>query len=240
MSKAILTALLLLSGMLQQIPPAFPREGAIQIIDNNRVAVWDVTWPKGKPTLMQQGKFDMVTIELEDAAIKVTSAKSKTKTVPLKLGQASFMERGVTQKEEGTSDPMRHAIVIELKDVIVAPLEYDKVFPDAFPRDGAKKLLSNKRVTVWDYTWTMNVPTPIHFHAKDVVVVYLETGEVKSEAIDGSVVVNKLERGLTRFNARNRTHSEELIKGASRAIIVELHEQKPRSKRTFPIETVEH
>jgi hypothetical protein len=240
MSKTILAALLLLSGMLQQIPPAFPRDGAMRIIDNNRVAVWDVTWPKGKPTLMMQSKLDLVTIELEDAEVKVTNAKSKTRTVPFKLGQVRFIEKGVTQKEEGASDPTRHAIVIELKDVTVAPLEYNKVFPDAFPRDGAKKLFSNKRVTVWDYTWKLNVPTPIHFHARDVVVVYLETGEVKSEAIDGSVVVNKLERGLTRFNARNRTHSEELIKGASRAIIVELNDQKPRSKRTFPIETVEH
>jgi len=238
MSKTILAALLLLSGMLQQVPPAFPRDGAIQIIDNNRVAVWDVTWPKGKATPMQQGKYDMVTIELENSAIKVTNAKGKSKAVSLKLGQASFIERGVSQKEEGTSEPSRHAIVIELKDATVAPLEYNSAFPDAFPRDGAKKLLTNKRVTVWDYTWTINVPTPIHFHTKDVVVVYLETGEVKSKAIDGTVVVNKLERGLTRFNARNRTHSEELVKGASRAIIIELNEQKADSKRTFPIETV--
>jgi len=239
MSKSILAALFLLAGILQQVPPVFPRDGAIQIIDNNRVAVWDVTWPKGKATPLQQGKFDMVTIELENAAIKVTNAKGKSKAAALKLGQASFIEKGVSQMEEGTSDPMRHAIVIELKDVIVGPLDYNSAFPDAFPRDGAKKILTNKRVTVWDYTWALNSPTPIHFHTKDVVVVYLETGEVRSKAIDGSVVVNKLERGLTRFNARNRTHSEELIKGASRAIIVELNEQKPNSKRSFPIETVE-
>src|SRR6187399_3153117 len=143
MSKTVLAALLLLSGMLQQAPPAFPRDGAIQIIDNNRVAVWDVTWPKGKATPMQKGRFDMVTIELENASVKVTSAKGKSKAVPFKLGQASFVERGVSQMEEGTSDPMRHAIVIELKDVIVGPLDYNSAFPDAFPRDGAKKILTN-------------------------------------------------------------------------------------------------
>ena len=113
--------------MLHQIPPAFPRDGAIPIIDNNRVAVWDVTWPKGKPTLMLQGKLDMVTIELEDAAIKVTSAKSKTKTVPVKLGQASFIEKFPEGGKEGTSLP-RHAIVIELKDVTVAPLNITRYF----------------------------------------------------------------------------------------------------------------
>ena len=126
--------------------------------------------------------------------------------------------------------------MIELKDVTQAPLVHDSAFPEAFPRDGAKKLLNNNRVTVWDYTWRMGVPTPVHFHSKDVVVVYLETGEVRSRALDGTSTVNVLEPGLTRFNARNRTHSEELIKGASRAIIVELDDVKPRRK--YPIETV--
>jgi hypothetical protein len=31
---------LLLSGLLQQVPSVFPREGAKQLIDNERVAVW--------------------------------------------------------------------------------------------------------------------------------------------------------------------------------------------------------
>jgi hypothetical protein len=68
----------------------------------------------------------------------------------------------------------------------------------------------------------MGKPTPMHFHAKDVVTIYMETGEVRSTALDGTIVVNAVSPGLTRFNARNRIHTEELIKGAARAIIVEL------------------
>jgi hypothetical protein len=34
--------------------------------------------------------------------------------------------------------------------------------------------------------------------------------------------VNELSRGLIRFNARDRIHTEELVKGKSRAIITEL------------------
>jgi hypothetical protein len=62
----------------------------------------------------------------------------------------------------------------------------------------------------------------MHFHTKDVVVVYFLSGEVRSSAIDGSITINKVEPGQVRFNSRNRTHTEELLKGASRAIIVEL------------------
>jgi hypothetical protein len=222
MSKAVLASLLLLSGLLQQLPSAFPRPGARQLIDNERVAVWDVTWPKGKATDMFQNKLDMVTVDMENAETRVSGAKGKPKSFSFKVGQAGFILKGDSQMEEGTSDTARHAIVVELKDVIVQPLAYNSAFPDAFPREGAIKLLNNKRVTVWDYTWTKGVPTPMHFHTRDVVVVYFSSGEVRSSAIDGSITINKVEPGQVRFNARNRTHTEELLKGASRAIIVEL------------------
>jgi hypothetical protein len=222
MTKAVLASLVLLSGLLQQVPSVFPRDGAKQLIDNERVTVWDVTWPKGKPTAMLQNKLDTVTVDLENAEMNVTAAKGKPKPWAFKVGQASFTLKGTSQMEEGTSDPARHAIVVELKDAVVQPLTYNSAFPDAFPRDGAIRLLNNKRVTVWDYTWSKGSPTPMHFHSKDVVVVYLLSGEVRSSSIDGTVTINKVEPGQARFNARNRTHTEELIKGASRAIIVEL------------------
>jgi hypothetical protein len=236
MSKTVLSFLLLLSGLLQQVPAGLPPNGTKALINNERVAVWDVTWPVGKASPMAQSTFDIVTVDLANASAKVTNEKGKSKTMMFKLGQAGFIPKGDSQIEEGTGEPARHAIVIELKDVTQAPLENQSAFPEAFPRNGAKKILNNKRVTVWDYTWTIGVPTPVHFHSKDVVVVYLETGEVQSRDISGAVTVNKLEPGVTRFNARNRTHSEELVKGASRAIIVELNDVKPQRK--YPIETV--
>src|SRR6478609_5284034 len=150
MAKAVLASLILLSGILQQAPSVFPREGAKQIIDNERVAVWDVTWAKGKPTPVLQNKLDTVTVDLENAEIKVTAAKGKAKPWAFKVGQATFTPKGTSQMEEGTSDPPRHAIVVELKDVVVQSLTYNSAFPDAFPRDGAIRLLNNKRVTVWD------------------------------------------------------------------------------------------
>jgi len=72
------------------------------------------------------------------------------------------------------------------------------------------------------YTWTLGKPTPTHFHEKDVVVVFMANGELKSTAPDGKSGVNVISPGLTRFNARNRTHYEELVKGSARAIIFEL------------------
>jgi len=66
------------------------------------------------------------------------------------------------------------------------------------------------------------VATPMHFHDKDVVVVFLEDGDLKSTTLDGKEVVNKYTTGTVRFNQRDRTHTETLMNGRQRAIITEL------------------
>jgi hypothetical protein len=116
----------------------------------------------------------------------------------------------------------RSSILIELKDHPVAPIANTTGYPLAFPRSGAKKVLENQRVIVWDYTWTPGIATPMHFHDKDAVVVFLEDGTLKSTTPDGQATVNSFTRGTVRFNGRDRTHTETLLQGKQRAIITEL------------------
>lgn len=211
-----------LAGFTQDLPNAFPRENAKQVIDNERVTVWDVTWPKGKPTPMHRHKYDVVGVDLAEASATVRSQAGAIQTAQVKAGGASFLPKATVHIEEGTSDKPRHAMVIELKDAVVPPMENKTGFPLAFPREGAQKLIDNNRVSVWDYTWTLNTPTPMHFHDKDVVVVFMERGELQNRTADGRITSNPISFGDTRFNARNRSHSEQLVSGKARAIIVEL------------------
>ena len=131
-------------------------------------------------------------------------------------GTAVFQPKGTGPKTAGRS------IVIYLKDHPVPPIENTSGYPLAFPRPGVKKLLENERVIVWDYTWTPNVATPMHFHDKDVVVVFLEDGDLSSTTPDGHSTVNSYTPVTVRFNTRNRTHTETLVRGKQRAIITEL------------------
>ena len=131
-------------------------------------------------------------------------------------GNAAFVPKGTTTKITGRS------FVIDLKDHPVPPIENKSGYPLAFPRPGTKKLFENDRVIVWDSTWTPGVATPMHFHDKDVVVVFLEDGDLKSTTPDGKEVVNKYTAGTVRFNKGNRTHTETLMNGKQRAIITEL------------------
>ena len=34
------------------LPPPFPRTNATQLLDPDRITVWDIVWPKGQPTAM--------------------------------------------------------------------------------------------------------------------------------------------------------------------------------------------
>jgi hypothetical protein len=131
-------------------------------------------------------------------------------------GSAVFVAKGMTPKAEGRS------IVIDLKDHPVPPIANTTGYPLAFPRPGSKKILENERVIVWDYTWTPGVATPMHFHDKDAVVVFLEDGDLSSTTLDGKVVVNPWTSGTVRFNAGGRTHTETLVRGKQRAIVTEL------------------
>lgn len=81
--------------------------------------------------------------------------------------------------------------------------------------------LENDRVAIWDYRWTPQ-PTPMHFHDKDVVVVVMEGGEIESTTPDGKSRVNRVSYGEASFNPGNRAHSEKLVSGSARAILVEL------------------
>ena len=222
MLTAIITYLLLASPFQKDLPHAFPRDTAKQVVDNERVTVWDVTWPKGKATPLHRHKYDLIGVDLADATVKLTGSDGQSRTSSAKAGGVVWLDKGTVHIEEGASDKPRHAILIDLKDVKVPPLENKTGMPPAFPREGGKKLFENNRVIVWDYTWTPGIPTVMHFHDKDVIAIYMENGELKSTTPDGQVTNNPIAFGDARFNPRNRAHSEELVKGKARAIVVEL------------------
>jgi hypothetical protein len=196
-------------------------EGAKQIVDNERVTVWDVIWSSGHGAA-EPRPADTVTVALNDGPIRVVDIMGTEKTITRNIGDVQFEARGEGHREDSVGAAVPHDILIELKDTKVAPLANTSGYPNAFPRPGSRKIFENTRVLCWDYTWTPGVATPMHFHDKDVVVVYLETGVLASTTPDKQVVNNPHYFGFTKFNSRDRSHTETLIQGKGRAIIVEL------------------
>jgi hypothetical protein len=129
-------------------------------------------------------------------------------------GEAAFRPAAAAMSGRG--------VLIALKDQRVAPQPNTSGYPLAFPRAGVKKVFENDRVILWDYRWTRGHPTPMHFHDKDVVVVYLTESVLRSTTPDGQGTTNENPAGAIRFNLRSRVHSEELLRGEARALITEL------------------
>ena len=213
--------LVCLAGILFQGSPAAPREKSREIVSNERVTIRDVTWTGGKDIRREPLQYDRVVVYL--GAGTTTQPGSTPGANAHKPGDVAFERKGTTPGNAGASTeiPVR-AILIDLKDHPVPPLANTSGYPEAFPRPGAIKLFKNHRVIAWDCTWLPRRPTPMHFHSKDAIVVYLADGEVKSTTLEGKTTVYPLTFGLSKFGARDRVHREEYVSGKVHAIVVEL------------------
>jgi hypothetical protein len=174
------------------------------VIDNDRVTVWDVKWTKG--TLDPSRGRELDTVVLWTAGPKVRTA--------------SFIPKDKVH-DESAPDGSR-SLIIELKDHPMEPYPNPAHYPLAFPRPHVKKLLENNRMVVWSYRWNPGEPTPMHFHDKDVVVVYLEDTALTSTTPDGKKTANQYKAFDVKFNKGNRTHTELLDHGSGSAMMMEL------------------
>jgi hypothetical protein len=192
------------------------------VIDNERVTVWDIILEKGVSGPVTPHDMDAVIMFLEGGRIRTLEAGGKSSTATRKFGDAVFVSKGTDARQTLISDGQAHEIVIALKDYRVPVVVNTTGLPAAFPRPGSVKALDNDRITVWHYTWMPGVPTPMHFHDKDVVVAYRYDGALKSVTPDGASVINPYKAGDIRFNKANRSHYEELTTARQSAVMMEL------------------
>jgi hypothetical protein len=167
--------------------------GAEPVVDNDRVTVWDTA------SALPPAQHDFVAVSLTQK------------------GTAVFGRRGAIPCKDGV-----RTVVVELKDNSPTPILNNTAYPPAFPRPHAKKLLENDRVIVWNSVWLPGKPTPMHFHDKDVLVVFEANGTLQSTTPDGKSTVSEITFAKVSFNRRDRTHSEMLLSGHARAVVVEL------------------
>jgi len=208
--------LLLLSSpaIAQTYPPAFPRDGAKKVAEDDHFVIWDVTWEKGKPTGMHELPLDQVSVNITVdglSAIRITRPGGAWSIEQEKCGSVRFESKGTVEQEEGASDRPSRAFVFQLKDVAPPHWPIKEGVPGQFPRVGAVKLFE---------TWLPGMQKPLHTHYTQGAVTYYQPGVIHSTT-DGvvgppfPVVV-----GVARLVGVH-THSEEQLEGTPRAIWVE-------------------
>src|SRR3954463_13728451 len=115
----VLTTLLLMSVVVASaqvaVPPPFPRINAAQLLDTDRIAVWDIVWPKGQPTAMHRHVYDQVGPYYATGGRLITTPEGVARTTSTEVGALSTTRKGTTHIEEGNTDSPLRAVFIELK-----------------------------------------------------------------------------------------------------------------------------
>ena len=177
---AALISMFLLGG--QNYPPPYPREGTKALIDNARVQVWDVSWPKGQPSPLHRHLYDMTGLYYWPGDRIITAVDKTTRNISTRAGAIQWQLKGITHIEEGTSEDPLRAVMVELKGDGRSGKRVTSTDVPAFAGN-AMPLLDNERVTVWDYSSGSDPgrtsgrgPTPAarHSHPMDTVVVWTE------------------------------------------------------------------
>lgn len=93
----------------------FPLDGATKALENERVAVWDVSWNQGQRFPRRQQGRDAVVIFLKGGVIRQTREGAAASDTQWNVGDVRYVPAGTDVPfEEATQGPPR-AVFIELK-----------------------------------------------------------------------------------------------------------------------------
>jgi hypothetical protein len=197
-----LIALFVVAGQPQTLPPPFPRPNAVKMLDNDRVQVWSVAWPKGQPTPLHRHLYDITGTYIAPGDRVITDVDGSKRPVTNAAGGIVWQFKGLTHIEEGTSEQPLRAVMIELKGDGPSGKMVKPASAPAFSGTSTP-LLDNARVTVWSDPGT---PSPtLHAHTRDTVVVWVDAGV-----------------GRAIFLPAGTVHAPEPISAGAKATIFEL------------------
>jgi hypothetical protein len=222
LATLLLAAVGTLAAQQPDLPPPFPRTNATRLFENSRINVWDIVWPKAQPTVLHRHIYDQVGTYYARGGRVITTPQGEQRSNMTEVGSLSTTRKGTTHIEEGNTDPPLQAVFIELKQATPSGIPPADVGGPAFPRTGAKQLLDDERVSVWDLSaWTPG-PQPLMFRAaRETVIVWLGEGTLRVTSGDtGGIVAVKA--GTVRHLERGAADTLQMADGSPRALFFEI------------------
>jgi hypothetical protein len=95
-------------------PNAYPREGIVKLLENDRVIVWSYRWTPDKPTVMHFHNTDVVVVYEEDTPLKSITPDGKSILNAYKFADVRF-NRGNRTHSEVLVGKSGSAVITELK-----------------------------------------------------------------------------------------------------------------------------
>jgi hypothetical protein len=159
-----LVLLALVAAQSTELPPPFPRAGTTLLLENDIVAVWNVSWLKQQYPLHTH-RYDLVGISYAEGDRIITQGNAPGRLVNTKAWVFQTNRANVTHVEEGASDPPMRAVLIEVKTPSPRAVA-------AEPADGLRQVAGppaweNNRAAAW--LVMPGRPAPTHRHIGDAV-----------------------------------------------------------------------
>ena len=196
-------------------PPAFPRQNATKLLETDRIVVWDIVWPKGRPSPLHRHVYDQVGTYYQPGGRVITQADGTKSEAVTPLGNISTTRKGTTHIEEGATDPPLRAVFVELK----WDMQGSELL-DVAPRPGARQVHVEPRVTIWDFTWSPTTPPLIRYN-RETLVVWLTPGTFRIKKDAQSPELVSVKPGSYWYRENGTVETEELTEGSPRAILFE-------------------
>ena len=154
-------------------PPAYPRDGAIKVLENDHVIVWDIRWLK-QDYPIHRHRYDHTGVYYSPGDRIITSTEGEAREIHTDAWNISFQLAGVTHTESGISDEPLRAVFIQIKRPVAGAIETNSSVPQ-FPYDAPLERRSNERVRVWEYDGDFSsTANSAHYHGNDAVVVWFD------------------------------------------------------------------
>jgi hypothetical protein len=162
--RSVLVLLAIVAGQAPELPPPFPRPGTTKLLENEVVAVWDVSWLKQQYPLHTH-RYDLVGVSYVEGDRIITQGNNPGRLVNTKAWVFQTNRANVTHVEEGASDPPMRAVLIELKKA--APRVAVAEAVDGLRQVAGAPAFENNRAVAWVVSSGSSAPT--HRHAGDAV-----------------------------------------------------------------------
>lgn len=206
-------------GAQQPLPPPFPRTNATKLLENSRINVWDIVWPKGQPTAMHRHIYDQVGTYYVRGGRTITTPDGQARSNMTEVGSLSTTRKDTTHIEEGNTDPPLRAVFIELKQTAPSGVRPADVGASPFPRDGAQQVQDDDRVTSWDFTWAAG-PQGVTYRAPvETVIVWLGDGMLRVTTGDAPAASVPVKAGSMRHLDRGSPETLQMADGAPRVLL---------------------
>src|SRR3982751_398608 len=158
----VLNVLAMVAMLVQQaaeLPAPFPRPGTTKLLENEAVAVWNVSWLKQKYPLHTH-RYDLVGIAYAEGDRIITQGDAPGRLVATKAWVFQTNRAGVTHVEEGPSAPPMRAVLIEVK--APGPRDSRAAQPDGLREVAGAPAWENNRAAAWLIMGGSSAPTHRH------------------------------------------------------------------------------